>query len=89
VILLDSVTLWLSWLIARDELVAPRTAAALDRLRAHPAPIVVVSEEAGLGIVPMDGTARRFLDELGVLNQALAALAEEVWLLVAGRAVRL
>jgi adenosyl cobinamide kinase/adenosyl cobinamide phosphate guanylyltransferase len=89
VILLDSVTLWLSWLHARAEPVGPRSAAALDALRAHPAPIVVVSEEAGSGVVPTDAATRVFLDDLGVFNQQLAALADEAWLLVAGRPIRL
>jgi adenosylcobinamide kinase/adenosylcobinamide-phosphate guanylyltransferase len=79
----------LSWLHARGEPVGPRCAVALDALRVHPAPVVVVSEEAGSGVVPTDAATRVFLDDLGVFNQQLAALADEAWLLVAGRPISL
>jgi adenosylcobinamide kinase/adenosylcobinamide-phosphate guanylyltransferase len=89
VVLLDSVTLWISWLMAQSEPVGARCVAALESLRERVAPIVIVSEEAGSGLVPMDAVARQFLDDLGVFNQQLAALCDEAWLLVAGRALRL
>jgi adenosyl cobinamide kinase/adenosyl cobinamide phosphate guanylyltransferase len=50
---------------------------------------VVVSDEVGLGVHPSSTAGRRFRDTLGSLNQAVAAVADEVWLVVAGRAVAL
>jgi len=50
---------------------------------------VVVSEEVGLGVHPSTSAGQRFRDALGELNQAVATTADEVVLVVAGRALRL
>jgi adenosylcobinamide kinase/adenosylcobinamide-phosphate guanylyltransferase len=50
---------------------------------------VVVSDEVGLGVHPATEVGRRFRDVLGELNQAVAAVADEVLLVVAGRALAL
>jgi adenosylcobinamide kinase/adenosylcobinamide-phosphate guanylyltransferase len=102
-VLVDSVTLWLT--AAMDAVGAwdddawrdggART--ALDRLVSElvdayagsARSVVMVSDEVGLGVVPESPGTRRFRDELGRLNQALAATADEVSLVVAGMAVRL
>jgi adenosylcobinamide kinase/adenosylcobinamide-phosphate guanylyltransferase len=51
---------------------------------AAPGPVVLVSNEVGLGIVPENALARRFRDEAGRLHQRLAARADRVVLTVAG-----
>jgi adenosylcobinamide kinase/adenosylcobinamide-phosphate guanylyltransferase len=51
--------------------------------------VVAVSDETGLGVVPATAAGRRFRDELGRLNQALAAESEETELVVAGRVLPL
>jgi adenosyl cobinamide kinase/adenosyl cobinamide phosphate guanylyltransferase len=50
---------------------------------------VVVSEEVGLGVHPSSEAGRQFRDSLGTLNQAVAAVADRVVLVVAGRALTL
>ena len=50
---------------------------------------VVVSEEVGLGVHPATEHGRRFRDALGTLNQSVAAVADEVLFVVAGRILRL
>ena len=50
---------------------------------------VVVSEEVGLGVHPASDAGRRFRDALGVVNQRVAALADEVYLVMAGRVLAL
>lgn len=96
-VLLDSVGSWLTGTL--DAVGAwsdepgwqDRLAAAQDRLlrdwRAAPGPVVAVAEEVGWGLVPATAAGRLFTDELGRLNQRLAAVAEQVLLCVAGRTV--
>ncbi|BBY15367.1 bifunctional adenosylcobinamide kinase/adenosylcobinamide-phosphate guanylyltransferase [Mycolicibacterium litorale] len=62
-----------------DDLVA-----AVD---AFTAPLALVSPEVGLTVVPGTAAGRRFADELGVLNQRLAATCERVVLIVAGQPI--
>jgi adenosyl cobinamide kinase/adenosyl cobinamide phosphate guanylyltransferase len=50
---------------------------------------VVVSEEVGFGVHPSTDIGRRFRDALGQLNQAVASVADDVILVVAGRVLRL
>jgi adenosylcobinamide kinase/adenosylcobinamide-phosphate guanylyltransferase len=51
--------------------------------------VVAVSDEAGMGVIPATPAGRLFRDELGRLNQALAAESEEAELVVAGLALPL
>ncbi|MCO5090641.1 bifunctional adenosylcobinamide kinase/adenosylcobinamide-phosphate guanylyltransferase [Bosea sp. (in: a-proteobacteria)] len=83
-ILVDCLTLWLTNLIlAERDTEAAREAliGACERVRA---PLVLVGNEVGLGIVPENVLARRFRDEAGRLHQALAARAASVVFMVAG-----
>jgi adenosylcobinamide kinase/adenosylcobinamide-phosphate guanylyltransferase len=83
VVLLDSLTLWVSLVLDLPDRDL-RWTAARKRVVERSRPVVVVSEESGLGIIPEHAMARRFLDVLGVCDQELAVLATEVWLMVAG-----
>ncbi|MFP5072799.1 bifunctional adenosylcobinamide kinase/adenosylcobinamide-phosphate guanylyltransferase [Pseudonocardia nantongensis] len=58
-------------------------------VRDAPGPLVLVSAETGLGVVPESRSGRLFRDRLGELNAALAAVCEETVLVVAGRPLRL
>ena len=51
--------------------------------------VVAVSDEVGLGVVPESAAGRIFRDTLGLLNQGLAAAADEVYLVAAGLPLRL
>jgi adenosylcobinamide kinase / adenosylcobinamide-phosphate guanylyltransferase len=82
--MVDCLTLWLSnrMLAGADlEVEIARLEAALDGRRA---PVVLVSNEVGSGIVPDNELARRFRDMQGRLNQRVAAHADRVVLMVAG-----
>lgn len=65
------------------------TQALVEALRGRTAPTVVVSDEVGLGVHPSTEIGRRFRDALGLVNQAVAAVADDVWLVVAGRGLPL
>lgn len=83
-ILVDCLTLWLSNLMGAGRGVEAETARLLAALKVLPAPVVFVSNEVGLGIVPDNALARAFRDEAGRLNQAVAAAADRVVFLAAG-----
>lgn len=84
-VLIDSITLWLS--AAFDD------PARVDDLcaawHATGRRVVAVSDEVGSGVVPASEAGRGFRDALGLLNQRLAAAADEVHLVVAGLSLRL
>lgn len=83
-ILVDCLTLWLSNLMGAGRTAEPETARLLTVLKTLPVPVVFVSNEVGLGIVPDNALARAFRDEAGRLNQAVAAAADRVVFLAAG-----
>lgn len=83
-VLVDCATLWLSnHLLAQHDL-ETQCEMLLLALSACHAPVVIVTNEVGYGIVPDNALARRFRDAQGQLNQRLAAQAELVVLVVAG-----
>lgn len=95
-VVVDCLTLWLTNLLMplRGEPAdGAALAAARDVLVAQLArasgPVVLVSNEIGLGVSPLSGEARRFVDELGLLHQAVAAACPRVTLMVAGRELAL
>ena len=86
VVLIDCLTLWLSNLLLTDDpqAWARERSALLETLPALPGRVLLVSNETGLGVVPMGELTRRFVDEAGWLHQALAADCERVVFCVAG-----
>lgn len=93
-ILVEGLTLWLSALVGDDLddpdpiLNGPLTE-AIDAIRSHRGPVVIVSDEIGLGMVPMHAGARAFRDLVGLVHQRLAAEADQVVMVVAGLPLRL
>ena len=96
-ILVDCVTLWLSNLLFKYEDVADlseeRIHEDLQRLKSTlhgmVTPVVLVSNEVGMGIVPDNALARMFRDIAGTANQILAAAADEVHVVISGIPLRL
>ena len=83
-VLIDCATLWLSNLMLAEAGLPGAEAALMAALAASPAPVVIVSNEVGQGIVPDNALARRFRDAQGGLNQRLAARAGLVIVVMAG-----
>ena len=96
-ILVDCLTLWLSNLMFSDgrsypecgsvqlpPIVIEQHAALLEVMRSPVCDVIFVSNEVGLGIMPMGAVTRCFVDEQGRLNQALAALCDRVIFVAAG-----
>ncbi|MEK6347211.1 MAG: bifunctional adenosylcobinamide kinase/adenosylcobinamide-phosphate guanylyltransferase [Burkholderia sp.] len=90
-VLIDCLTLWLANLLCPadgagvdDATLQARIGALEAALRASRARVIVVSNEIGLGVVPLGAETRRYVDELGRLNHRIAALATRVTLVVAG-----
>lgn len=71
------------------EVVAQATSALVDALNETEHPVVLVTNEVGLGVVPPYRSGRIFRDELGHVNAAVAAVADRVELVVAGRVLDL
>jgi len=93
-VLIDGLTLWLSAILGDDppdidSLLDGPVAAALEAIARRPGPVIVVSDEVGGGIVPMHPVARTYRDLAGMVHQRVAAMADEVHLLVAGLPVTL
>lgn len=65
--------------------VGPEVEALTQAVDAFTAPLVLVSPEVGLTVVPATEAGRRFADELGTVNQRLAAVCDRVVLVVAGQ----
>jgi adenosylcobinamide kinase / adenosylcobinamide-phosphate guanylyltransferase len=83
-VLVDCLTLWLSNLMAAERDIDAATDELCRVLAQAQAPVVLVSNETGLGIVPDNALARQFRDRAGQLNQAVAAMADRVFFIAAG-----
>jgi len=87
-IMVDCLTLWTLNLIESQRLQEERSAllALLPNLKAE---LILVSNEVGLGIIPMGKLTRTFVDELGWLHQDIAKIADEVTFVTAGLPMKL
>ena len=100
-VLVDCLALWLThvmdacdawddeaWADTGEARLRARTAALVRAWQSTPRRVVAVSNEVGSGIVPATASGRRFRDELGRLNAAVANASQEVLLVVAGQPLR-
>ena len=83
-VLVDCLTLWLTNLMLGDHVRATAFVELEAAIHDAPGPVVLVSNEVGLSIVPENALARAFRDEQGRLNQHMARIADRVIFMVAG-----
>ncbi len=94
---LDCLTVWLSNLLAREQIAGPPQETVHEAVRkfldtlGNPGnlDLFIISNEVGLGIVPNNKLARQFRDLAGELNQKIAEIADEVYLVTAGIPVKI
>ena len=87
VVVLDCLTLWVSNRLGNEDEGDRFTAAVTtltDAIEACRTPLLVVTNEVGLGIVPADQISRKYRDMLGWANQKVAAACDVVVLMVSG-----
>ncbi|EGU31464.1 adenosylcobinamide kinase/adenosylcobinamide-phosphate guanylyltransferase [Vibrio sp. N418] len=90
VVLIDCLTLWMSNIIfehgktAEEAAINQHVAQLVGALSNSPATIILVSNEVGLGIIPMGEVTRLFVDHAGWMNQAIAKVADKVTFVAAG-----
>lgn len=84
VVLVDCLTLWLTNHLLADHDIPAETDRLVAALHACPAPVILVTNETGWGVVPENALARRFRDDQGRLNQRMAAEAECVIAVLCG-----
>lgn len=85
-ILVDCLTLWVTNLLMKEDDVffAEQKTALLKAIHNSQCHLILVSNETGMGVIPMGNITRRFVDESGWLHQEIAAMVEQVTLSVAG-----
>lgn len=83
-VLVDCLTLWVTNLMLAGRDVEVALGSLILALNRAPAPVVLVANEVGLGIVPENALARRFRDEAGRVNQRVAAASGLVLFMAAG-----
>lgn len=89
VVLVDCLTMWLSNLLSCEMSLKEIFFGLCMALRQAPNHVILVSNEVGLGIVPDNPLARRFRDAAGRLHQEIAVIADEVFFVAAGIAMRM
>ncbi|PCI05562.1 MAG: bifunctional adenosylcobinamide kinase/adenosylcobinamide-phosphate guanylyltransferase [Hyphomicrobiales bacterium] len=89
VILVDCLSLWVTNLMMAKADVAKESAALAALLGEIKVPVVLVSNEVGMGIIPDNAMARRYMDLAGDVNQRVAHAASEVYFVVSGMPLKM
>jgi adenosylcobinamide kinase/adenosylcobinamide-phosphate guanylyltransferase len=89
VLLIDCLTLWTSNLLLAEHDIPAAADQLIMAIHEATGPLILVSNEVGLGIVPDNELARRFRDEAGRVNQQVAAAVDEAMFIAAGLPLRL
>jgi adenosylcobinamide kinase/adenosylcobinamide-phosphate guanylyltransferase len=91
-VLVDCITLWLTNLLLScesSEIVLAKVHELATAAKTLRSPLILVSNEVGMGIVPDNALARQFRDLAGEANEILAAAADEVYVMFSGLPMKL
>jgi adenosyl cobinamide kinase/adenosyl cobinamide phosphate guanylyltransferase len=88
-VVVDCLTLWVANVLARGDDVLPEAEVVAELAATRRGPTIVVSNEVGLGIVPLSPLAREYRDVLGAVNAAFVRRASDAAFVVAGCAIPL
>ena len=88
-VIVDCLTLWLSNVMHAERDVAEETERLVQTLNSITTPLILISNEVGMGIVPQTALGRRFRDEQGRLNQRVANACARVEFIASGLPLRL
>lgn len=85
-VIVDCLTVWLNNHLYHfpNEPLMPKITKICEAIQASPSNLILVSNEVGMGVVPMGETSRQFVDHAGWMNQAVAAVSDRVTLVSAG-----
>lgn len=85
-LLVDCLTMWITNLLSNEDEILLQTEIdkLLNQIQNLPGTIIFVSNEVGMGIIPMGELTRKYVDEAGRLHQQLAQNIDNVILMVAG-----
>ncbi len=90
VAIIDCITMWITnLLLTCPEKIDREIDSLLNGLEQSKAPVILISNEVGLGIVPGNKLSRRFREELGIANQKLASLCKNVIFMMAGLVLKM
>ena len=89
IILVDCLTLWITNLMMAEANVVRECAGLVDYIKQSSVPIVFVSNETGMGLVPETKMGRKFRDLQGRVNQEVAAACDQVFFVAAGLPLQL
>jgi adenosylcobinamide kinase/adenosylcobinamide-phosphate guanylyltransferase len=92
VVVIDCLSLWLSNLLhldLGDQKISPSIKEFLKTLQSLTTPVILISNEVGLGGIPMNPLARKFCDLAGMLHQKIAKMAHQVYFVTSGIAKEL
>jgi len=93
ILLIDCLTLWISNLLTNDPLseaeIALEVKSLIHSCKTESSTVIIVSNEVGMGIVPVDRLTRLYRDIVGRANQEIASEADEVFLVVSGISMKI
>ena len=91
-VVVDCLTLWITNLLLMNKTnttMEKERSDFLNALKISPSQILLVSNESNMGIMPLGDLTRRYCDEIGLIHQELGAICNEVYLMVAGKPLKI